>query len=436
MFKRITTTVFAAILIAGMVLFVGCSDEDKIENKNSLAQQVTRDVVNKVADTITNKFVEAAMAADQTFPADELNASVFNDVMVHDSIVYAVFDGGVIIHDPMADVPKAIKVEDNLTAIGFYQGEIIVAGNKLYRLAGNRLEALPMQYEKGVKALEAYDGKLFIGTGQGLFARWEDGYEAVREDFEVTAMTADENGLWVGTNGQGLYRLEDGDFKKRFLIRDTTIFDYVNALDYNRGFVYVGTDDALYIHDGGRWETLASANGIPAGSVQAIDASGWIVLIGTSEGTIGYFNGDFYPVRKMEGARVNAFARIGGKIFAATDNALVAKTGVELSTIVGEEDLGSLQMVEAVEEPVDEAVTEMAADAEVEEESAEEAVGPEPAEAEVDEAAESASADSTGAVEEDPVLAEAENREAEPAESQKEGPEPIAPDWDSFEYPE
>jgi hypothetical protein len=217
-----------------------------------------------------------------------------------------------------------------------------VGGKKLYRVVDYSLieespddgtlkslrpalESVALYFEDDITDLISFDGKLMIGTGNGLYAKSNGSFETVKAEISVTALAPDESGLWIGTDGQGLFRWENERLKKRFLIRDTTVFDHVNCLDYSRGYVYVGTDEAFYIFDGGQWETLTTDDGLPSNKIVALDADGWVIYVGTDQGVSGYFNGDFYPIKKFEDVRSKALERVDNRIVAATANALLMK---------------------------------------------------------------------------------------------------------------
>jgi hypothetical protein len=97
----------------------------------------------------------------------------------------------------------------------------------------------------------------------------------------------------------------------------------------------VGTDTALYIFDGGRWETVTINDGIPSNEILSIDASNWMVYIATAEGIASWFNYDLYPVDKIGDLRANVIRTIGSKMLVGTsDSGLILKSGPVVTTLI------------------------------------------------------------------------------------------------------
>jgi len=331
---KVLTAAIAGLVILTSAAFIGCSsDEPSI--KTSAVNQVVEDISDSIADQVVNA---AFASADQPNLIDEEHKGAISDIadmLIVDSVAYAVFDGGVIIYDFTLDTFRTYNAGEKLNAIAEHNGEIFVGGTNLFKVSADGLESVALKFDSEIKALRSFDGKLMIGTGQGLYARSDESYDSIREDIDVNALSADESGLWVGTCGQGLYRMEEDNFKKRFLLRDSTIFDNVNTLDYNRGYVYVGTNDAMYIFNGGSWETLTIMDGLPSNMIRDIDASGWVIYVATEAGVIAYFNGDFMPARKLEDKVVNTVQKFHGKLIVGTDSeGLLMKSGAFLKTLV------------------------------------------------------------------------------------------------------
>nr|MBN2276420.1 hypothetical protein [candidate division Zixibacteria bacterium] len=353
MSHKIFKTAITGLLILTAAAFIGCSgDDDNI--KTSAVNQVVADI----SDSIAEKVVDAAFASavpEPTLLSGKHQGAIMDiaDLLIVDSVAYAVFDGGLIVYDFKIDTFQTISSGEKINAIAMHDGQIYVGGKNLFIVHDNGLETVALKFESEIKALHSFNGQLMIGTGQGLYVRSADNYDVVREDIDVRAMVTDESGLWVGTNGQSMYRMEGGQFKKRFLLRDSTIFDKVNTLDFNNGYVYVGTDEALYIFDGGAWETLTIEDGLPSNTIRDIDASGWVIYVATEAGVIAYYNGDFMPARRLEDKVVNSVQKFHGKLIVGTDSeGLLMKSGAFLKTLVGPNDGGDEPV-----RPADEAFT-------------------------------------------------------------------------------
>ncbi len=379
MFNKTLTLLAGLAIIAGMILLAGCS-EDIDNSKISTVDKV----IAQIADSVADQIVEAEFASVDTPTTGELVAiedvevDIFNDMIVVDSNLYAVFNGGVIVYDLTADTYSTIGSGEDINAIAVFNDDIYVGGKTLFKVVDTRLgevfvgdeklfkavnpalEKIQVYYENGITKLESFNDELYIGTNDGLFAYDGKIVRPLRDDWKVTGLVCDNEGLWVGTDGNGLFKMrDDGSFQKRFLIRDTTIFDNVNCVDFNRGYLYVGTDDALYIHDGGSWETLTDTDGLPSANVLTVNADDWLIYVGTDKGVISYFDGDFLPVKNVDAMIANSFERWGKKMIVGTNDAVVLSSRHEQKTLVESDFIDSRQPA-FVEELMDTMIPDLA----------------------------------------------------------------------------
>ena len=67
---------------------------------------------------------------------------------------------------------------------------------------------------------------------------------------------------------------------------------------------------------------------MPSDYITAIDASYWVVAIGTDVGVTSYFNGDFLPVPALDTVVATAIGRYDGNLVVQTvDQKLLVKAG-------------------------------------------------------------------------------------------------------------
>jgi ligand-binding sensor domain-containing protein len=162
------------------------------------------------------------------------------------------------------------------------------------------------------------DGNVWIGTSAGL-GRWRDGrFERhalpAGTDASVSAFAVDGVGrAWVGTDGDGLYRLEGGRLvRERLSLRD----DHVQSLLVDRkGALWIGTDGGLHRLHEGRIEVLTREDGLTSDAVRALfedrEGSLWIGAVGLvqlKDGTVlsygraqGLTDEDVYAVATAAG---------------------------------------------------------------------------------------------------------------------------------------
>lgn len=328
--KTRTLFIFTMLLAfaAGYVV-TGCSNDDepnKIAPSQQLVQSVAESVVNNVAQAelkklkdstkpdgeSTETFVEATAAS-----ASGENLPEVRDFEVVGPTLYAVTDAGLVIYDFVAKTEKFIESESDLTSVASHAGKLYVGGDDLFTLEDSILVPVDVELPP-ITDLESFSYRLLIGTRNGLHAISIFGNEELLPDFSITDIAAADDAAWVGTDGNGLFSWDGADFKKRYLTRDTSIFDVVTALDYNHNHTYVGTPDGLWVFDGGKWGSYTVENGMPANGVTAIDASYWVVTVGTEGGTTSLFKGDLMPVKGLDNIVATSLARYEKKIIAGT----------------------------------------------------------------------------------------------------------------------
>jgi len=175
---------------------------------------------------------------------------------------------------------------------------------------------------------------LLIGTSDGLYISDFDGIRELASGIDVSVITQDAEAVWVGTAGQGLYRWDGDTFRKRYLSRDSTLFDNVLAMQFNHDHLYLGTDNGFFVYDGGRWQPYGLADGLPSEVITAINASDWVIKVGTARGAVAFYDGQFTPMPKFENMVVTEFIKDGSKLLAATSNAgLIMKSGGLVTTL-------------------------------------------------------------------------------------------------------
>jgi ligand-binding sensor domain-containing protein len=337
MFGRIITQPLAAVLTAGLILFYGCSGDDKNDRKSA-----AENIIDTVAAKVAEDFVEAAFAS--AAPAEnfvtlgideEKNVSEVNEILILDSILYAATDDGVLEYDFRNE---SIRLAGNgcvFMALVSHDGKLYAGGEGLYVIDDNGLRSIERDFEGTINSLLSDSDRLLIGTEAGLFSKGTAGEECLLDAVCVTALKFDKDGLWVGTDGQGLYRWDGEEFRKRFLIRDTSIFDHVYTIDFNHDHLFVGASTGFFVYDGGRWEQWTEDMGLPSNTVKSIDASDWMVHIGTDSGVIAYFNKNLYPVKKLDSTPADVVRLMGRKIIIANENrGIVMQSGEMVKTLI------------------------------------------------------------------------------------------------------
>jgi hypothetical protein len=330
-----------AAAIALMCALVGCSADESPNVDSGLMAEVLDSVAAAVAENIVDSpvgpveetlAVELAMTVDHT----ETGLPPINAMVVEGDMVNAAFDGGLLIYDLNTREYSVTPLDEDLRTVARHGGEMFVGGTRLYRVDGAALVATEEDIPAQITSLASFGPSLMIGTEDGLFARNILGCQSLLEDVSISAMVADANGgLWIGTDGDGLYRWDGERYRKRYLMRDSSLFDNVTALAYGHQHLYLGTTNGLYVHDGGGWRTLTVEEGLPSNQITAIDASSWVVYIGTVNGSASYFENQIKPIERLGAYVVTTLGRSKDRLIAGTaQNGLILKIGPSIKTLV------------------------------------------------------------------------------------------------------
>ena len=317
-------------------LFLGCSADTEAESPGFI-QQVVDSITLAVAENLIPD-TEATPTAELAVAVEEPDSGMLPaaDMLLDSTTAHATFGGGLLIYDLASHEGTVAPVDDDLRALAKHAGDIFVGGDCLYRLDGTELIPVDGDFAGRINVLCSYGPSLMIGTTSGLYARNILGNISLLDGIEVSALVADDGGLWIGSNGQGLLRWDGQRFKQRYLARDRSLFDNVTALAFNHNRLYVGTTNGLFVFDGGRWTTVTADDGLPCDRITSIDATGWVVYVGTSEGLVSYFNNEVLPVDRLGGYPTTVVRAAGRKIVAATANdGLILKDGPAVKTLVG-----------------------------------------------------------------------------------------------------
>lgn len=173
--------------------------------------------------------------------------------------------------------------------------------NGVARETGGRIEKWGPKGRGALRAYEDAQGTIWIGKEEGLFRVTATGLELVVPGMQVRSIYGDRDGnLWVGTNGDGLYRFKDRAVRM-FTTEDGLPNDLLMTVIAARdGSVWTGANcGGLARFDGTRFQTYNEKNGLPNTCVWAIaEDANRDLWIGTwGGGAFRYHNGAFLTHR-------------------------------------------------------------------------------------------------------------------------------------------
>ena len=162
-----------------------------------------------------------------------------------------------------------------------------------------------------VNTLLEFGNGLLVGTDRGLWYHCDHPVDEtgcvdtlLKDDVIVTAMALDQDGLWVGTYGDGLLYYDGLNWRERYLLRDTLSFAFVNALEFYYPYLWVGTDEAIYRYDGARWSQMFAADSSETYAVSNIMTTRAATYIGTEDGLLKFASDSLKAVEDFHGMAI------------------------------------------------------------------------------------------------------------------------------------
>jgi ligand-binding sensor domain-containing protein len=273
--------------------------------------------------------VEPASTETPAEPAEQYPA--INTVLVDQGrLVMGTDDGIYLLPDFSGDyTPEkrdaGIELQ-HLTAILPMGENRYAGGDGLYMLDDNYSMLLDsFDLGRRVYALMEFGEGILVGSEAGLWYHndFPVGDEPVqdtllKEDVIVTALAEDEGGLWMGTQGDGLYRFDGQHWRERFLQRDSAMFDYVNALEYTYPFLWVGTDEAIFRYNGGKWAQMFVADSSETYRVTCIMTTPAATYIGTDSGLLRFAQDTLVADEFFDGSEIIGLCRSTKGVIVAT----------------------------------------------------------------------------------------------------------------------
>lgn len=181
-------------------------------------------------------------------------------------------------------------------------------GNGVARRVGGSLEKLPPYGSKKNAAYRVYEDpqkNVWIIGDAGLFRATTAGVELVAPGMNVRALYADRDGnLWIGTNGDGLYRYKDRPIRMFTTADGLPTNVIMTALIAHDGKLWTGANcGGISWFDGQRFHPLGQNDGLLNTCVwslaEDVNRDLWIGTYGG--GVFRYRNGRFTQYSKAQG---------------------------------------------------------------------------------------------------------------------------------------
>jgi signal transduction histidine kinase/ligand-binding sensor domain-containing protein len=176
------------------------------------------------------------------------------------------------------------------------------------RETNGQIEKLGTYTHTGHSALRVYEdpqGTVWIAKEEGLFRSTSRGFELVAEGLKARALYSDRDGnLWVGTNGDGLYRFKDRAVRM-FTTNDGLPNNLImTVIATHDGSVWTGANcGGITRFDGTHFQTYNEQNGLVNSCVftlaEDLNHDLWVGTWGG--GAFHYHNGTFTQYSKAQG---------------------------------------------------------------------------------------------------------------------------------------
>jgi hypothetical protein len=219
--------------------------------------------------------------------------------------------------------PSPTFIDADLMQLNYilYENDETIMGGKLLQMTNTDYMDISYEHDFGapVNVILKFGEGFLVGANTGLYY-----YDAGRIDtllkggLLVNALAEDEGGLWVGTFGDGLWRFDGEKWQRRYLLRDTSIFDFVTALEYCYPYLWVGTPCGIFRFDGGKWQQLFESDSTEEYEVNCIMPRVFTPYIGTEQGLFVFANDSLHAVPEFECEQVMGIFKDNKDILVAT----------------------------------------------------------------------------------------------------------------------
>jgi signal transduction histidine kinase/ligand-binding sensor domain-containing protein len=247
---------------------------------------------------------------------------------------FSEWDGERTVPHPEIAVQLGVKTDEVFHVLEDSRGVTWFCTRKgVARRTGGSIEKLPPYGPKGHGAFRAYEdpqGNVWLATAEGLFRATATGLELAVPGMNVRWMYGDRDGdLWIGTNGDGLFR-----FKDRAVRIFTTADGLPNnvvmtVLESREGSLWTGANcGGLSRFDGRRFRTYSEKDGLRNSCVYALaEDTNHDLWLGTFGGGVFRFHdGRFTQYSKSQGLASNIVTSIvpasDGSLWIATPEAV------------------------------------------------------------------------------------------------------------------
>lgn len=254
---------------------------------------------------------------------DRIEEAPDGHLLVFNSDGFMELAGSEVVPHPELAAQLEVKNTEIFDVLKDRRGNIwYCTGKGVVRQTNQGIEKLSPYDAKALRAHEDAHGTVWIAKEVGLFRATSAGLELVDKEMQARSFYSDLDGnLWIGTNGDGLYRFKDRAvrmFTKADGLPNDLIMTVIAAHD---GSVWTGANcGGITRFDGKSFQTYSEKDGLLNSCVWSIaedlNHDLWIATFGG--GAFRYHNGVFTQYSKSQGLVDDRV----GHVYAARDGSV------------------------------------------------------------------------------------------------------------------
>jgi len=215
-----------------------------------------------------------------------------------------------------------------------------------------------LQFIENITALETHQNWFWLGS-QGLIQQYEIQSNKVIStittsaglpdvDISVMKYQPERNVLWVGTEGKGVYKIENNKVSN-FFTSPASMGNTINDIRLQNDSLYLGTQNGIFVVDinTGNFLHYTTRDGLPYNDIDQLQpaSNGGFLIATRSNGLYSFKNGSFSIYREIANIELQieaaAYDSLGQLWLATMGNGLIGFVGDSLVNITRESGLKS-----------------------------------------------------------------------------------------------
>ncbi len=266
-------------------------------------------VLISATDALSQKYLDPNKRPDQynfeNWTSDDglPDNAIINLLQSHDGYIWFVSYGGITRFNGVEFYTYNAYNHPEITNNSFTsifedkEGTIWAAtsGNGAVAVNKNRVKAFTIEEGLASNFVESFtqtkDGVLWVATSEGLVYKQDSIFVSTGLPIEIrnkniVSITSDDNDhIWIATANDGVYEMYKNRIIAHYNVQSGLLTVRINFIDYQKGKIYIGTEEGLNIIENDQITSLSKNDGLPEDNIIAVQMSnnGWL-WIGSYKG--------------------------------------------------------------------------------------------------------------------------------------------------------